>query len=42
MRERISHVLDDDPDSLEIGLLAGLGLEYGDIPGGTMVTSKIH
>ena len=30
-RDRIKHLIDDDYPMLEIGLFAGLGMEYGDI-----------
>ena len=30
-RDRIKHLIDDDYPMLEVGLFAGLGMEYGDI-----------
>ncbi|CAL4130428.1 unnamed protein product, partial [Meganyctiphanes norvegica] len=44
VRERLRHILDEDADFIEIGLLAGLGLEYGDVPGSAVICGigKIH
>lgn len=38
VRERIRRILDDDSDFFEICPTAGLGLDYGDVPGGATVT----
>ena len=33
VRDRIRRILDDDADFFELGTTAGLGLDYGDVPG---------
>ncbi len=38
VRDRIRHILDDDSDFFEICTTAGLGLDYGDVPGAGTVT----
>ncbi len=38
VRERIRRILDDDSDFFEICTTAGLGLDYGDVPGACTVT----
>jgi 3-methylcrotonyl-CoA carboxylase beta subunit len=38
VRERIRRILDDDSDFFEICPTAGLGLDYGDVPGAGTVT----
>ena len=37
-RDRIRHILDDNSDFFEVSTTAGLGLEYGDVPGAGTVT----
>ncbi|XP_076043526.1 uncharacterized protein LOC143026656 isoform X2 [Oratosquilla oratoria] len=37
VRERLAKLFDDEDDFLEICLLAGIGMEYGDIPAAGMV-----
>ena len=37
-RDRIRHILDDDCVLFEVSTTAGLGLEYGDVPGASCVT----
>ena len=38
VRDRIRHILDDDSEFFEVSTTAGLGLEYGDVPGAGTVT----
>lgn len=38
VRDRIRHILDDDSEFFEICTTAGLGLDYGDVPGAATVT----
>lgn len=38
VRDRIKHILDDDCVLFEVSTTAGLGLEYGDVPGASCVT----
>ena len=37
-RDRIRHILDDDSEFFEVSTTAGLGLDYGDVPGAGTVT----
>ena len=32
VRDRIRSILDDESESLELSVTAGMGLEYGDVP----------
>ena len=38
VRDRIRHILDDDCVLFEVSTTAGLGLDYGDVPGASVVT----
>ena len=38
VRARIRHILDDGSEFFEVSTTAGLGLEYGDVPGAGTVT----
>ena len=38
VRDRIKHILDDESGFFEVGTTAGLGLDYGDVPGAGTVT----
>lgn len=38
VRDRIRNILDDDSEFFEICTTAGLGLDYGDVPGAATVT----
>lgn len=38
VRDRIKHILDDDSEFFEICTTAGIGLDYGDVPGAGTVT----
>ncbi|CAC5367475.1 E6.4.1.4B [Mytilus coruscus] len=42
--ERLTHLLDDDADFLELSMFAGLQMEYGDIPRAGIITGigKVH
>lgn len=40
VRDKLKLLLDDDQDFLELGLLAGLGMEYGDIPAAGVVNGE--
>ncbi|XP_042229498.1 methylcrotonoyl-CoA carboxylase beta chain, mitochondrial-like [Homarus americanus] len=44
VRDKLKLLLDDDSDFLELSLLAGLNMEYGDIPSGGTINAigKIH
>ena len=39
VREKLQHVLDDANDTLELGVLAGLGMDYGDVPAAGVLSS---
>ncbi|KAK8384186.1 hypothetical protein O3P69_009137 [Scylla paramamosain] len=43
-RDKLKHILDPDSDFLELSLLAGLGMEYGDVPAAGSITGigRIH
>lgn len=36
-REKLKYIFDENSETLELCLLAGLGMDYGDIPGGSVV-----
>ncbi|KAK3881269.1 hypothetical protein Pcinc_014283 [Petrolisthes cinctipes] len=44
VRDKLKLLLDDDKDFLELSLLAGLGMEYGDVPAAGAINGigKIH
>lgn len=39
-RDKLKLLLDTDSDFLELSLLAGLGMEYGDVPAAGAITGK--
>lgn len=40
VRDKLKLLLDDDADFLELSLLAGLGMEYGDVPAAGVICGK--
>lgn len=44
VRDKLKLLLDDDADFLELSLLAGLGMEYGDVPAAGVICGigKVH
>ena len=40
-RDKLKHILDPDSDFLELSLLAGLGMEYGDVPAAGSIAGQL-
>ena len=40
VRDKLKYLLDDDGDLLELSLLGGLGMEYGDVPGAAVYVGE--